>query len=154
MKALIQRVKRSSVSVDGRVVSEIGSGMLVFLSVKQGDSDEDARYLADRCASLRIFADENGKMNRSVQDVGRSALVVSQFTLHGDTRKGNRPSFDKAAPPELAERLYGAFLQQLKEQIGEQNVAAGEFRAMMDVELVNDGPVTIMVQSKSEYPSP
>ncbi len=154
MKALIQRVKRSSVSVDGRVVSEIGSGMLVFLSVKQGDSDEDARYLADRCASLRIFSDENDKMNRSVQDVGWSALVVSQFTLHGDTRKGNRPSFDKAAPPELAERLYGAFLQHLKEQIGEQNVAAGEFRAMMDVELVNDGPVTIMVQSKSEYPSP
>ena len=153
MKALIQRVKRSRVTVDGRVLSEIGNGMLVFLSVKQGDSEEDAKYLADRCVLLRIFEDENGRMNRSVQDVAGSALVVSQFTLHGDTRRGNRPSFDKAAPPEVAEHLYEVFLEHLKTQLGEHRVAAGAFRAMMDVELVNDGPVTIMIQSKSEYTS-
>ena len=151
MKALIQRVKRSRVTIDGSVISEIGNGMLVFLSVKQGDAEEDARYLADRCASLRIFEDENAKMNRSVQDVKGRALVVSQFTLHGDTRRGNRPSFDKAAPPEVAEHLYQVFLQQLKNQLGEREVVAGAFRAAMDVELVNKGPVTIMIQSKSEY---
>lgn len=153
MRALIQRVKRSRVTVGGRVLSEIGCGMLVFLSVKQGDSEEESKYLAERCASLRIFEDDGGKMNRSVQDTGGSALVVSQFTLHGDTRRGNRPSFDKAAPPDVAERLYEVFLQHLKLQLGEQNVAAGAFRAMMEVELVNDGPVTVMVQSKSEYSS-
>lgn len=153
MKALIQRVKRSRVTVEGRVLSEIGYGMLVFLSVMQGDTEEESKYLSERCASLRIFEDEGGKMNRSVRDTGGSALVVSQFTLHSDTRRGNRPSFDKAAPLDVAEHLYEVFLQHLKLQLGEHKVAAGVFRAMMEVELVNDGPVTVMVQSKSEYSS-
>ena len=148
MKALIQRVRRCSVTIDGIERSSIGHGMLILLGVKQDDKEEDSTYLAERCAALRIFEDPQGKMNLSVRDVEGAAMVVSQFTLYGDTRRGNRPSYSTAAPPELAERLYESFVSHLRTLIGDKNVASGVFRAMMDVELVNDGPVTVMVESK------
>jgi D-tyrosyl-tRNA(Tyr) deacylase len=122
---------------------------LVLLGVKQGDQATDAEYLADRCAALRIFEDPQGKMNLSVQDVGGSVMVVSQFTLYGDTRKGNRPSYSEAAPPAEAETLYEHFARRMRMSLGEERIATGVFRAMMDVELVNDGPVTVMVESKT-----
>lgn len=149
MRALIQRVTKSSVSIDGAVHSSIGKGILILLGVKQGDNKEDAKYLADRCAALRIFDDDQGKMNLSVRDVNGEAMVVSQFTLYGDTRKGNRPSYTDAAPPETAESLYEQFVRDLKTALGDTKVATGVFRAMMHVELVNDGPVTVIVESKS-----
>jgi D-tyrosyl-tRNA(Tyr) deacylase len=148
MRALIQRVSRCSVSVGGTVRSSIGPGMLILLGVKAGDGLEDASSLADRCAALRIFEDPDGKMNLSVIDVGGSAMVVSQFTLYGDTIRGNRPSFTEAAAPALAESLYEDFARRLRILLGEERVATGVFRAMMDVELVNDGPVTVMVESR------
>lgn len=142
-------MKRASVTVDEIVRGEIGKGMLIFLGVTHSDSAKEAEYLAQRCANLRIFEDAEGKMNLSVREVDGSVLVVSQFTLYADTRKGNRPSFVDAAPPEAAERLYDAFVQFLRKELGDSKVATGVFRAMMDVELVNDGPVTIMLESKS-----
>ena len=151
MKALIQRVSRASVTIDGIVNGEIGRGLAVFLGVKQGDTKEDATHLASRIAALRIFNDSEGKMNLSVQDVGGNVLVISQFTLHADTRKGNRPSYTHAANPEIAEELYELFIHELGKILGEGRVATGIFRAMMNVELVNEGPVTIMIKSKSEY---
>lgn len=149
MRALIQRVKRCSVSMNGSLHSSIGPGMLILLGVKQTDSLAEARYLAGRCATLRIFDDAGGTMNLSVRDVQGSAMVVSQFTLYGDTRKGNRPSYTDAAPPEIAETLYENFVSQLRQEIGADRVATGVFRAMMDVELVNDGPVTVLLESKN-----
>jgi D-aminoacyl-tRNA deacylase len=149
MRALIQRVKRCTVTVDGKVHGSIGTGILILLGVKQGDSTADADYLADRCAALRIFEDAGGKMNLSVVDMGGSVMVVSQFTLYGDTRKGNRPSYSEAAPPETAEALYEHFIKRIRQSIGTGTVATGVFRAMMDVELINDGPVTVMVESKT-----
>lgn len=149
MRALIQRVKRCSVTIEGSMHSAIGPGMLVLLGVKQGDQAADAEYLADRCAALRIFEDAQGKMNLSVKDVGGSVMVVSQFTLYGDTRKGNRPSYSEAAVPESAELLYDHFAGRLRKLLGDEKIATGVFRAMMNVELVNDGPVTVMVESKA-----
>ena len=149
MRALIQRVRRCSVSIEGKVHSSIGPGMLILLGVKQGDQATDAEYLADRCAALRIFEDPQGKMNLSVQDVGGSVMVVSQFTLYGDTRKGNRPSYSEAAAPAEAEELYEHFARRMRLSLGDERIATGMFRAMMDVELVNDGPVTVMVESKT-----
>ncbi|MGB2869204.1 MAG: D-aminoacyl-tRNA deacylase [Bacteroidota bacterium] len=148
MRALIQRVKRASVSVEGTPRSSIGHGLLILLGVKAGDTVENAEYLADRCAALRIFGDTAGKMNLSVRDVGGSVMVVSQFTLYGDTRKGNRPSYTEAAPPGDAERLYNDFVRFLRRSLGDAKVETGVFRAMMDVEIVNDGPVTVLVESK------
>ncbi len=148
MRALIQRVKRSSVTINGRVHSSIGMGILVLLGVKEGDSDRDAAFVAEKCAALRIFDDADGKMNLSVRDVAGDVMVVSQFTLYGDTRKGNRPSYSDAAAPQLAESLYENCIAELKRILGSQKVHSGIFRAMMDVELVNDGPVTVMVESK------
>lgn len=148
MRALIQRVRRASVSVEGSLLGEIEKGLVIFLGIKQADTEEAALYLAQRCANLRIFGDEHGNMNISVKDVGGSALVVSQFTLYADTRKGNRPSFTGAAPAQLAEPLYEKFVQFLKLELGEDNVCTGVFRAMMDICLVNDGPVTVTVESK------
>ncbi|MBM4168369.1 MAG: D-tyrosyl-tRNA(Tyr) deacylase [Ignavibacteria bacterium] len=148
MRALVQRVSRCTVHVDGNVHSRIDRGLLVLLGMKQGDAERDAEYLADRCAAFRIFEDAEGKMNLSVQDVSGAVMVVSQFTLYGDTRKGNRPSYTDAAPPELAERLYEVFIRRLRNVLGDGRVASGIFRAMMDVELVNDGPVTLMIESK------
>ncbi len=152
MRALIQRVNRCSVSVDGTEVSSIGKGILVLLGVRQGDTEADAQYLADRCLTLRIFDDEQGKMNLSVHDVGGSMMVVSQFTLYGDTRKGNRPSYSEAARPERAEALYERFVAHARSVVGAERVATGVFRAMMHVELVNDGPVTLMIESKNHIP--
>jgi len=149
MKALIQRVHRCSVAIDGVEHSSTGHGMLILLGVKREDREEDSAYLAERCASLRIFEDPQGKMNLSVRDVGGAAMVVSQFTLYGDTTRGNRPSYSTAAPPEVAEGLYESFVRHLRTLLGDEKVATGVFRAMMDVNLVNDGPVTVMVESKT-----
>ncbi len=149
MRALIQRVRRCSVSIDDKVHSSIGPGLLILLGVKQGDQVTDAEYLADRSTALRVFEDPQGKMNLSVKDIGGCVMVVSQFTLYGDTRKGNRPSYSEAAPPAEAEALYEHFARRMRMSLGEERVATGVFRAMMDVELINDGPVTVMVESKT-----
>lgn len=145
MKAVIQRVKQSSVSVDGQTISHIGPGLLVLLGVSRNDSESDAAFLADKAVNLRIFEDENNKMNRSLKETGREMLVVSQFTLLGDCRKGRRPSFINAAQPEKAEDLYESFVRKVREN----GVLAetGRFRAMMDVSLINDGPVTLILES-------
>jgi len=145
MRALLQRVTEARVTVDGEVVGAVGPGLLVLLGVGQGDTDADAAWLADRVAGLRIFEDDAGKMNRSLLDTHRAALVVSQFTLHADTRKGRRPSFIGAAPPEEARRLYERFSAEL-ERLG-VHVQLGVFAAQMQVALVNDGPVTLLLDS-------
>ncbi len=145
MIALIQRVSEAAVTVEGETVGRIGRGFLVLLGVGRGDIETDADYLVEKVAGLRIFEDENGKMNRSLSDVGGRMLVVSQFTLLGDCRKGRRPSFGNAADPETANRLYGYFARRVAEKgIG---VETGRFGAMMAVSLVNDGPVTLIVES-------
>jgi D-tyrosyl-tRNA(Tyr) deacylase len=146
MRACIQRVHRASVTVNTEIVGAIDRGLLVLLGVGQQDTDTDARQLADKIAGLRIFDDPDGKMNLSVKDVDGAMLVVSQFTLFGDCRKGRRPSFTDAAPPELAEKLYQTFVA----SVGLQGIqiATGQFRAHMDVELVNDGPVTFWLDTK------
>ncbi len=149
MRALVQRVKRCSVAIDGKLYSSIKTGILILLGIKNGDTESDAEYLADRCSTLRIFEDDTGKMNLSVMDVNGDAMVVSQFTLYGDTHKGNRPSYTDAAPPQIAEALYNHFIIQLQKNLGERNVISGVFRAMMDVELINEGPVTLMLESKN-----
>lgn len=151
MRALLQRVTRARVTVDGTETGAIAHGLVVFLGVRDGDTAEDAAYLASRVANARLFNDAEGKMNFSVIDTDGAALVISQFTLHADTRKGNRPSYILAAKPEDAERLYESFKEELRKILGDDRVAAGLFRAMMQVELVNDGPVTVMIESKSEY---
>ena len=140
MKALIQRVKRASVTIDGKLYSKIGHGLLVFLGVENGDEKFNAEKLAEKIVNLRIFEDENEKMNLSLKDVNGEMLVVSQFTLCGDCKKGTRPSFDKAAVPNIANDLYEYFINNVNER--NIKVKTGKFRAMMDVELVNDGPVT------------
>jgi len=146
MKVVIQRVKESEVKVKGRLVGRIGRGMVVLLAVGKDDTADDIEYLTKKLAELRIFEDENGKMNCSISEAKGAFLVVSQFTLLGDCEKGRRPSFDKAADPQKAEQLYNQFVDKLKIQGFE--VATGEFRAMMDVFLVNDGPVTLILESK------
>ena len=146
MRAVVQRVSRARVVVDQEVVGQIGGGLLVLLGVARGDTADQARRLADKVVGLRIFADNEGRMNRGLADVGGEALVVSQFTLYGDCRKGRRPSFVEAAPPEMAVPLYEEFLVAVR-ALGIPT-AAGRFGAMMQVELVNDGPVTLIVDSK------
>jgi D-tyrosyl-tRNA(Tyr) deacylase len=148
MRALIQRVTKAGVTIGGAPHASIGRGMLVFLGVAEGDTEEDAAYLARRCLQLRIFEDDGGKLNWSLQETGGSILAVSQFTLCADTKKGNRPSFHLAAPPEIAEHMYNVFAAALRAGLGEARVATGVFRAMMQVDLVNDGPVTILLESK------
>ena len=145
MRAVVQRVKSASVTVSGELISEIGSGLLVFLGVSKNDQREDINYLAQKVANLRIFRDEEGKMNKSLLDIGGSALIVSQFTLYGDCRKGRRPSFIEASPPEKANKLYEEFIGALNE-LG-VNGKGGRFQAMMDVQLINDGPVTMLLDS-------
>ncbi len=148
MRAVVQRVMRADVTIGGTLQSEIAHGLLIFLGIGKNDSSGDAERLAEKCATLRIFNDEKGKMNRSVQDVGGSVLVVSQFTLYADARKGHRPSFTDAASPEAAERLYNEFILILSGILGPQKVRSGLFGAMMNVGLVNDGPVTIVLESE------
>ena len=146
MRAVIQRVTRASVTVEGRVAGEIGAGLLVLLGVSRTDNPETAAYLAEKIVNLRIFSDEAGKMNLSLLDVGGSALLVSQFTLYGDTRGGRRPSYIQAAPPEQASLLYEEFVRSIR-SLGVP-VHTGVFQAHMQVELVNDGPVTILLDSE------
>jgi len=149
MRAVVQRVSRAQVSVGDEVVGQIGPGLLVLLGVAKTDTQADADYLAAKVLGLRIFEDENGKMNLSVLETGGSILAVSQFTLYGDVRKGKRPSFDEAAPPALARELYEYFVAKIRES--GVVCETGRFQAMMQVELVNDGPVTILVDSKREF---
>jgi D-tyrosyl-tRNA(Tyr) deacylase len=146
VRAVVQRVSRAEVRVDGAATGRVGRGLAVLLGVARGDAEDDARLLADKVAALRIFEDPAGKMNLSVRDVSGGVLVVSQFTLLGDARKGNRPGFVDAAPPEEANALYERFCALLRERGLE--VATGVFRSSMDVELVNEGPVTILLDSK------
>ncbi len=149
MRAVIQRVNRASVTISGKTYSEIGPGLLVLLGVERSDEAPDARYIAQKVSALRVFTDENGKMNLSALDLGLSIMVVSQFTLSGDVRKGTRPSFTEAARPETAIPLYEAVCKQLR-ALG-LNVQTGVFQAKMDIELVNDGPVTILLDSKKTF---
>ena len=148
MRALIQRVKKASVTIEGKIFSEINNGMLIFLGIEDEDSQEDIDWLARKIAHLRIFSDENDAMNLSVMDTDGDCLVVSQFTLHANTKKGNRPSFIRAARPEIAIPLYEKFIVQLEKETGKK-VSTGTFGAMMDVGLINDGPVTIWIDSKN-----
>jgi D-tyrosyl-tRNA(Tyr) deacylase len=145
MRAVVQRVSRAKVTIENWTSGEIGHGLLVLLGVGHEDTEADATYLAEKIAGLRIFEDEDGKMNRSVQDVGGSVLTVSQFTLYGDVRRGKRPSFDAAAPPEHARRLYEFFVERI--QAAGLRSETGRFQEMMQVELVNEGPVTILLDS-------
>ena len=149
MRAVVQRVKSASVTVDNERVSEIGAGVLVFLGVAHDDTATELEYIANKVANLRIFEDEDGKMNLSLLETGGAALVVSQFTLYGDCRKGRRPSFINAARPEVANALYEQFISALEQQ----NIPTqgGTFQAMMDVQLVNDGPVTILLDSDKQF---
>ena len=146
MKALLQRVSRAKVEVDGRVTGEIGTGLLVFLCAVKGDEEQDLDHLVKKVLALRIFGDEQGKMNRSVMDIKGELLVVSQFTLAATTRKGNRPSFDNAESPERAKAFYDTFIRNLRET--GLLVRTGEFAASMAVALINDGPVTVLVDSR------
>ena len=146
MRAVIQRVKSSSVTVSGELIGNIGKGLLVLLGVSSSDKTEDAKYLADKIVNLRIFEDEGHKLNRSLIDMEGEMLVVSQFTLLGDCKKGRRPSFVKAAPPELANELYEQFVKHVRQK--GITVKTGRFQAMMEVSLINDGPVTLIVESK------
>jgi D-tyrosyl-tRNA(Tyr) deacylase len=149
VRAVVQRVSGASVRVDGATVGEIGPGLVVLLGVGRDDRDSDAEYVADKVLNLRVFPDEAGQMNRSVVDVAGGVLVVSQFTLLGDVRRGRRPSYSEAAPPEEADRLYTHFVDQLRPS--GLSVATGVFRTMMDVALVNQGPVTILLDSRRQF---
>jgi D-tyrosyl-tRNA(Tyr) deacylase len=149
MRAVIQRVSRARVTVEGSTVGEIGRGLLVLLGVSAEDDEAAADYLVEKTAGLRIFEDAAGKMNLSVKEIGGSVLVVSQFTLYGDVRRGKRPSFDAAARPEKANQLYEYFVGKLRAE--GLRCETGKFQAMMDVELVNDGPVTIMLDSEKAF---
>jgi D-tyrosyl-tRNA(Tyr) deacylase len=144
-------VLESSVAVESQMVDKIAGGLLVLLGVRNDDTEQDAEYLASKTVNLRIFGDENGKMNLSLLDNGLEILVISQFTLHADTRHGNRPSFTDACTPERAEHLYNHFIHECKNLIGHYKVHEGKFGAMMKIKLLNDGPVTIILRSKNDY---
>jgi D-tyrosyl-tRNA(Tyr) deacylase len=149
MRAVVQRVSRAQVTVNGEITGQIGPGLLVLLGVGRDDTEADAIYLAEKICGLRVFEDAQGKMNRSVQDVGGSVLAVSQFTLYGDVRRGKRPSFDAAAPPEKARQVYGFFVEQIR--AAGLRCETGRFQEMMKVELVNEGPVTILLDSAKGF---
>jgi len=149
MRAVVQRVSRARVTVGQLTTGEIGLGLLVLLGVGRQDTEQDCAYLAEKIAGLRIFEDEDGKMNRSVVEAGGSVLAVSQFTLYGDVRKGKRPSFDDAAPPQLANQLYEYFVEKIRD--AGIPCETGRFQTMMKVELVNDGPVTILLDSTRAF---
>ena len=147
MRVVIQRVSEASVTIDGEVVSSIGTGLLVFLGIEDSDKQDDSEWLVGKICRMRIFADAEDKMNLSLADVGGDAIVVSQFTLHAQTKKGNRPSFIRSAKPEISEPLYEAFCAQMEKELGKQ-IGRGRFGADMKVALINDGPVTITIDSK------
>lgn len=149
MRAAVQRVSRAKVTVEGKTVGKIGRGLLVLLGVTHADTEADANYLADKIVGLRIFEDSNGKMNLDTASVGGGILVVSQFTLYGDVRRGKRPSFDAAAPPERARQLYEYFVERIR--AAGLPCETGRFQEMMQVELVNDGPVTILLDSQKTF---
>ena len=149
MRAVVQRVSRAQVAVNGEITGEIGLGLLVLLGVGRDDTEADAIYLSEKIAGLRILEDDQGKMNRSVQDAGGSVLAVSQFTLYGDVRRGKRPSFDAAAPPEKARQLYDFFVEQIR--AAGLRCETGRFQERMKVELVNEGPVTILLDSRKAF---
>ena len=149
MKVVIQRASKSSVTIEGKKVASIEKGLLILLGIVNEDTQEDIQWLSNKIANLRVFDDENGVMNKSIIDVKGEAIVVSQFTLHASTKKGNRPSYIKAAKPDIAIPLYKAFVKQLKLDLG-NNVQTGEFGADMKVELINDGPVTIIIDTKNK----
>ncbi len=149
MRAVLQRVTQAHVSVEGEIIGAIDQGLMVLLGVEQGDGQQDAVQLAKKTAELRLFEDADGKMNLSVEDIGGQLLVVSQFTLAADCRKGRRPGFSRAAPPEIAETLYLDYIEQLRQR--GLSVATGRFQAMMQVHLVNDGPVTFLLDSHKVF---
>ena len=149
MRAVVQRVTRAKVTVEGKTIGEIQKGLVVLLGIARDDAEDDASYLANKIVALRIFDDEQGKMNVSLKDSGGGALVVSQFTLYGDVRRGLRPSWIDAAAPEIAQPLYDFFCSEIRKHL--DNVATGSFRQMMQVELVNDGPVTILLDSRRSF---
>ena len=149
MRTVIQRVTRASVSVEGRILSETGPGLLVLLGIEDSDDNNDIEWLCNKIVQLRIFNDKDGVMNLSVQETGGGIMVISQFTLHARTKKGNRPSYIKAARPEVAIPLYNSFVSRLSALLGRE-IATGEFGAMMQVELINDGPVTIIIDTKEK----
>ncbi len=149
MRALLQRVSSASVSVDGTTVSSIQQGLLILLGIEEADDASDIDWLCGKITRLRIFEDEEGKMNRSIQDIGGEALVVSQFTLHASTKKGNRPSFLKSAPPAISEPLYNTFCKALETELG-KTIGRGIFGAEMQVSLINNGPVTIWIDSRNK----
>lgn len=149
MRAVIQRVSRASVKTDNKIKSEISTGLLVLIGIEESDNDTDIEWLCSKIVQLRIFNDPNGIMNLSVLDIEGEVLIVSQFTLHAKTRKGNRPSYIRAAPPNIAIPLYNKFISNIN-QLMEKEPATGEFGAMMEVELINDGPVTIIIDTKEK----
>ena len=149
MRAVLQRVTRASVTIDNKVKSEIGNGLLILLGIEEADGDEDIAWLCRKIANLRIFNDDNGVMNLSLLDVEGDAIVVSQFTLHASTKKGNRPSYIKAAKPDVAIPLYEKFVKRMEAELGKP-VGTGEFGADMKVDLLNDGPVTILINTKNK----
>ncbi len=149
MRALVQRVSEGHVFVkEHSYLEKIRKGMVILLGVSEDDSEKEAMFVSEKCANLRIFENENEKMNLSVKDINGEVLIISQFTLYGDTRKGNRPSFNKAAKPELAENLYKFFVSEMKKHLGNSKIKEGIFGAMMEVKIINDGPVTVLVESK------
>jgi D-tyrosyl-tRNA(Tyr) deacylase len=149
MRAVLQRVSQARVTVGDKIVGEIEKGILVLLGISKIDSEKEATYLLEKIVNLRIFEDSTGKMNFSLRDIDGEILIVSQFTLYGDARKGRRPSYIKAAPPEKADEIYQYFISEAKKQI--KRVQSGQFQAMMDVELINDGPVTILLDSDKNF---
>jgi D-tyrosyl-tRNA(Tyr) deacylase len=149
MRVVIQRVTSARVIVEGEIVGEIGSGLVVLLGIASDDALQDVKYLVEKIVGLRLFDDADGRMNLSVRDVGGALLIVSQFTLYGDVRRGRRPSWSEAAPPEVAEPLYESFVAEARRFVG--RVATGSFRRMMQVELTNDGPVTILLDSRKMF---
>lgn len=150
MRAVIQRVKKSSVAVDGKIIGEIGQGFNLLLGIKEDDTEADMDYIINKAIHLRIFEDENGKMNQSLLDIDGELLVISQFTLYGDCRKGRRPSFIRSGPVDIAEKKYRLFTKKISEQ-SVKKVAFGQFQADMEVEIINDGPVTILLDSEKEF---
>ena len=151
MKAVVQRVLSASVTIpEQNYKQKINKGLLIFLGIKTGDTIDDANFIADKCSNLRIFEDDDNKMNISVKDIGGDVLIISQFTLYGETAKGNRPNFTLAAKPDEAIPLYEKFLERIKNNLGDDRVKSGVFGAMMDIELVNYGPVTVIVESNEK----